>query len=171
MPSVLVTRLKSQNLLVFTDASVSPGSPAVPTLGTLTPEPSCTFPKAWSSTIKPYTSNTWHQVTEELSARQLMVLRSETIFESKISKERISDFGQATHHHQAQHVAHLPTARDAGHHLPGWVAVLFEAALLFPLQQTISNLVYNWKEAASVFADHEVKTLLITTAQQNTIIR
>lgn len=51
------------------------------------------------------------------------------------------------------------------------MAVLFEAALLFPLQQTISNPIYNWKEAASVFADHEVKTLLITTARQSTISR
>lgn len=82
----------------------------------------------------------------------------------------MSDFGQDTHHHEAQHVALLRAARDAGHRLPGWVAVLFEAALLFPLQQTISNPIYNWKEAASVFADHEVKTLLITTAQ-NTISR
>lgn len=57
---------------------------------------------------------------------------------------------------------------DAGHQLPGWLFVLFEAALLFLLQQTISNLIYNWKETESVFADHEVKTLLITTAQQNT---
>lgn len=87
----------------------------------------------------------------------------------KISKDGILIFGQDTHHHDVQHVVHLQTTRDAGRWLPGWLVVLFEAALLFLLQQTISNLIYNWKDEASVFADHEVKTLLITTAQQNII--